>query len=373
MNSYVPPKDSIGGTKAAAILGHSRYSSPFKAWLQLRSALNGNVEKKTVNEMMLRGALCEDPIVEINTDLIKRKTGLTPVRVWTSDGAIRHPKYDFIHATPDRLLVDENGDPKGILEVKTYDIRNGDFDWSRMDYACQQAHYKSVCENHYGLKLTKNFLLVSSGGYGRWAECVRLIRSINEHINGSLDATDLPLRWLQQKLFFELNSLSHEIRPAKRINNYSQQIEVLADWWSSYIVKDTPPPVDDSAECKAFYQQPSNRTLNLSINESYGKEIDPVLSRLQECVNLHKKEKEKEAKAKKLAETYRNEAQMICSQYGIKQADLGDFKIRFSNRKTGGRIDQERLRADHPELIEEYKTEVGSMLTMSITKANRKK
>ena len=217
-----PSKTTIGGTAAVAILGKSRYKSRYDKWIELCENIDGTYVPQAPTEPMIRGSVCEDPLVEFFNDVIEKQTGLTPGIVW-GDGKVNHPDFPFLHATPDRLLYDKSGKLCGILEVKTYDTKAGDFDWSREDYAIQQAHYHRVVGDAYNVELTQNFLMVCSASFFTWSELTKLIQRFE---NGEKPAD--AIKWAINDLINR--KVACEIRPSQHVD-YGNSFDELVHFW----------------------------------------------------------------------------------------------------------------------------------------------
>lgn len=57
---------------------------------------------------------------------------------------IFHDKYDFLFCTPDGELIERNTGRKGILEIKTTEIKRSE-QWSEWDNQIPQTYYAQVC------------------------------------------------------------------------------------------------------------------------------------------------------------------------------------------------------------------------------------
>ena len=100
----------IGGTDLAAIMHMSRWKSELSVYLEKKS----DVELKwEPNERMEFGIMAE----QLVADLWEKRTGKKTTRRGVLK-TIRHPKYPFIAALPDRSIVGENA----LLECKTAEI-----------------------------------------------------------------------------------------------------------------------------------------------------------------------------------------------------------------------------------------------------------
>lgn len=123
----------IGGSDAAAIVGLSRWKSQFSLWQEKR----GEVDPPDIsdNECVYWGHVLEQVVADRFCELTGkkvRKTGL-----WADD------EYNYLLASPDRLLVGENAG----LECKTangFTAKEWDGDEVPDAYYVQCQHYMSV-------------------------------------------------------------------------------------------------------------------------------------------------------------------------------------------------------------------------------------
>lgn len=97
-------KGSIGGSDAAAIVGLSRWSSPYSVWADK----TGRVPDKEDNEAMRQGRDLEEYVA-------RRFTEATGKKVRRRNAMLYNSKYPFAHADVDRLV---DGERAG-LECKT--------------------------------------------------------------------------------------------------------------------------------------------------------------------------------------------------------------------------------------------------------------
>ena len=100
-------RNSIGGSDIGAVLGVSKFKTATDVYLSKTTE-----QPEQQGEHLYWGDALEDPI----TDRFEAETGWKVQR----DPAIRfHPAYPWASANADGLILDENGEPQGILEIKT--------------------------------------------------------------------------------------------------------------------------------------------------------------------------------------------------------------------------------------------------------------
>lgn len=97
----------IGASEVAAILGLSPWDTPFSLWLKKTH----QAEPEPENFAMRRGHYLEDAVVQWWQD----ETGEKVIKASAADIIYVHPDYDFMRATPDRIVRGR----KKMLEVKS--------------------------------------------------------------------------------------------------------------------------------------------------------------------------------------------------------------------------------------------------------------
>lgn len=97
----------IGASEVGALLGLSPYDTPFSLFLKK----TGQVPQEQENEAMLMGHLLEDVVAK----RWEMETGEKVIKASAEDVIYIHPEYDFMRATPDRIVKGK----KKLLEIKT--------------------------------------------------------------------------------------------------------------------------------------------------------------------------------------------------------------------------------------------------------------
>lgn len=97
----------IGASEVGAILGLSPFETPFSLWLKKTK----QVPRDEENNAMRMGHLLE-PVV---SQLWEEATGQKVIKASAADIIYVHPEYDFMRATPDRVVRGR----KKLLECKT--------------------------------------------------------------------------------------------------------------------------------------------------------------------------------------------------------------------------------------------------------------
>lgn len=124
-------KKGIGGSDVAAVLGVSKWKTPYQLYLEKTSDEISDFD----NPAMFWGRTLEPIIRQRYSDVTGRSVIVPALN-------IIHPKYDFIRANVDGIADDR------ILEIKT---SRSDIGWGEEgsdeipdEYACQVQHYMMV-------------------------------------------------------------------------------------------------------------------------------------------------------------------------------------------------------------------------------------
>lgn len=142
----------LGGSSAGVLLGVSKWKTKIELYNQIISE-NKN-EHETSNENIDIGIYSE-PLIRKLFAINSPNFKVINPKGWES---YISKKYPFLGATVDGILIDKNTGVKGILEIKTADIRRrGDIEeWEDqipMQYYCQILHYLMVMEDCQFVKL----------------------------------------------------------------------------------------------------------------------------------------------------------------------------------------------------------------------------
>lgn len=130
-------RNGIGGSDAAAIMGVSPYQSAFAVYMDKL----GFLPEKEDSEPMRQGRDLEEYVAKRFVEYMQNIG--TPKKVKNCNFILQHPKFDYMLANVDRLIVGENAG----LECKTTSVYNKT-DFSSGDvpltYFAQCQHYMAV-------------------------------------------------------------------------------------------------------------------------------------------------------------------------------------------------------------------------------------
>lgn len=125
----------IGGSDAGTVLGVNKWKSKTQLFFE---KTNPEMVQEINNEFIYWGNMMEDVVA----DEFARRTGK---KVRRDNRMLRHPKYKFMMANLDRVVVGE----KALLECKTtsqYNTEQWEDDNVPAQYLCQIQHYMAVTD-----------------------------------------------------------------------------------------------------------------------------------------------------------------------------------------------------------------------------------
>lgn len=131
-------RKGIGGSDVAAILGLSKWRSPYQVWLDKTGQMNFDNEE---SEPAYWGNVLEEVVA-------KEFTARTGIKARRRNRVFQHKKYPFLRANIDRDIVGENA----ILECKTANsflLKEWQAEEIPTSYLCQVQHYMNVLEADY--------------------------------------------------------------------------------------------------------------------------------------------------------------------------------------------------------------------------------
>jgi hypothetical protein len=341
---------SMGGSTVAKIL-LGEWGGPHGAYL----TLTGRGERLE-GPQLARGHDVE-PLI---AGLARPMFGDTEVvEVW-GQGTFRAPGHPTMHATPDRLLV-QNGVVVGHLELKSVNNQHRRLDIdSREDWWLQCQHTNWVLDG--ALKadpvwgyvgMTGSTLVALAAPEPVFDHLRRLIRE------KGLDAAIEEARELVASGVAELQIRHVGIEPS-----YAQEtVPKLEAWFERHVIGDTPPPVDDTKEC--------GRALDLRVGRREGD-----MPMCENVAALGRKTVEIKGDIKALkAELQLNENKLKLVMGPVKRAYDDTLSVTISDRKGPSRLNQKRAK----ELLEaagiaedEYMSEGGAFTVMLVKEREEK-
>ena len=296
----------LGASETAAVLGLSKWKTPLGVYLD-------KVDESPVID--------EAPSIaaQIGTDMEDMVARWT-MREWPelgkigpTPGLLAHPEHDWMLATLDRILYrrgETNGDPLGVLEVKTT---------SRWNY--EQNWLDGVPPGYVQVQVQQQ--LAVSGLDTAWVAC--WVRD------------ERPEAALKEPFRIDADPAVHE-----------QLVTYAGAWWERHITGRTPPPavIDDAPIMNSFHVP------NL--------DADPVTADQQLTATvaewLDSKERAKRiAEIVKAAEVAMKDAMVAAGSNAIARED-GQLLATWKRNKDGQTFDKKTFGTDHPDLLRKYTT-----------------
>ena len=350
--SVLPTIFSMGGSTVPKIL-LGIYGGPHGAYL----TLTGRGEPVT-GDQLARGHDIE-PVIAGLVRWIPRARGVEVVELW-DQGTFRAPGHPTMHATPDRLLV-QNGVVVGHVELKSSNNQHRALDIdSREDWWLQCQHTNWVLNGALKASpvwecagMDQSILVALAAPEPVFDHLRRLIRE------KGLDAAIEEARELVASGVAELQIRNVGIEPW-----YAQEtVPKLEAWFEKHVIGDTVPPIDDTKEC--------GRALDLRVGRREG---DMPLC--ENIAAIGRKAVEIKASIKVLkAELQLNENKLKLVMGPVKRAYDDTLSVTISDRKGPSRLNQKRAK----ELLEaagiaedEYMSEGGAFTVMLVKEREEK-
>jgi len=343
---------SMGGSTVAKIL-LGIYGGPHGAYL----TLTGRGEP-VEGDQLTRGHDVEPLIAGLVRGMFKAR-GIEVVGLW-DQGTFRAPGHPTMHATPDRLLV-QNGAVVGHLELKSSNNQHRAlYIDNREDWWLQCQHTNWVLDG--ALKadpvwdyagMNESTLVALAAPEPVFDHLRRLIRE------KGLDAAIEEARELVESGVAELQIRHVGIEPS-----YGRvTVPKLEAWYEKHVIGDTPPPVDDTREC--------GRALDLRVGRREGD-----MPMCENVAALGRKTVEIKTSIKALkAELQLNENKLKLVMGPVKRAYDDTLSVTISDRKGPSRLNQKRAK----ELLEaagiaedEYMSEGGAFTVMLVKEREEK-
>lgn len=169
---------TIGGSDAAAIVGLSKWASPYSVWAEK----TGRLPPAEDNEAMRQGRDLEDYVAQRWAEATGKKVRRLPEMIY-------NPAYPFAHANIDRLVVGENAG----LECKT----TGALDVSEFEGSEFPARYYVQCVHYLAVTgADRWYLAVVVFGRGFYAFTLER-KDVEDEIAALMDAERDFMRYIE--------------------------------------------------------------------------------------------------------------------------------------------------------------------------------
>lgn len=276
----------LGGSDASVVLGLNKWKTPFELWLEKTGQV---IPEGSQSEAAYFGSQLEDLVAKE----FEKRSGL---KVRRRNVMFQHPKYPFLIANVDRMVVGE----KAILECKTtsaYNAKDWQDDEIPESYIIQVQHYLGVLGPEY----QKAYFAVLIGG--------------NRFLWKEIERDDELIEMIFQS----------EI-----------------DFWNKHVLENVPPALDGSSAAEQFLKERYAKTEKgkmVDLKREYKDKIEHYLS-IKESI------KELEEQAKMVENELKHE---------LKDAELGfvaNYEIAWKPI-TSNRVDSKKLKEKFPNIYEQ--------------------
>ncbi len=282
-------RKGIGGSDAAAVAGLSRYRTPIQVYMEKL----GLVDPPEENEAMYWGKKLEDLVAEE----FSVRTGL---KVRRKNAILKHPKYPWMLANVDRLIVgrDEGLECKTAGAYKAGEWEGDEIPW---EYAIQCYHYMAVT------------------GYSAW--WIAVLIGGNRFVYKRID------------------------RDEEIIANL---IKIEADFWQNHVLKQIPPDPDGSPA--------SSELVKRLYPESNGLEVY-LPSAVERWIEQYEQAAKEEKAAAERKEEAANNIKML-----LGECEVGRFRDWMITWRTitSSRLDTKRLKTELPDVYSKYVQQTSS-------------
>lgn len=310
----------LGASETAAVLGLSKWKTPLGVYLDKID------ESPVVDEAPSVAA-------QIGTDMEDMVARWT-VREWpelgkigATPGLLGHAEHDWMLATLDRLLYrrgERDGDPLGVLEVKTT---------SRWNY--EQNWVDGVPPGYVQVQVQQQ--LAVAGLETGWVAC--WVRD------------DRPENSLKEPFRIDADPAVHD-----------QLATYAGAWWERHVIGRTPPPavVDDAPLMNSLHVP------NLDAEPVTAD--DDMTATVAAWLDAKRRAKEA-AEATKAAEVAMKDAMVAAGSNAIARPD-GQLLATWKANRPGRRLDTKALEADHPDLVAKYTKETAGAVVLRPVKGH---
>lgn len=290
-------RSGLGASETATILGLNPWRTPLDVWLEKTGpAPDGDTE---LNEAAAWGNVLEDPVARAT---VKRHPDLG--KLVPTPGLLRHPEHHWMLATLDRLLAPRGKRGAAVtsaLEVKTTSDMNYRHNWEE--------------------GVPPGYILVQ--------------------VQQQLAVADLPFGWVT--CLAGGQKLAEPFRVERDDRVVEQLVTYAGHWWETHIVGGVRPEPTFADRDKMASLYPADDALDAVRMTD---ELEDALGRF-----VHAKERIKTAEADKETAEFQLQ-QAMGTRTAIKDHD-GEARLTWK-QQSSSRIDSKRLRAERPNIADEY-------------------
>lgn len=317
-----PPKKpkKITATRFATILGLNPWSTAFEMWCEITKTYQKPFED---TKYTIAGKVIEPKQIAYMRKAYVMTNLRTPTDVY-GENYFNKTWGDFFHDVPifggmwDSLLVDENGKPEAVLELKTTK-RSEDWANDVPEYYALQAALYAYLLGVDDVIMVASFLVDKD--------------------------YDNPEAYVPTAK----NTITREFKVSERYPNFAEMVEKARAWWMAHVETGTSPVFDEKKDAEILK---ALRTHNLTPDT----DIDALVAEAETL----KVELDKAASAVADKEKRLKEITEIIKEHAVKQFRDGDKKVEIKggtftftvSRSETTTIDKKALEADG--LLEKY-------------------
>lgn len=324
----------ITGTRFAAVLGYSKFATPFKAWCEITRTYSEEVD----NMYTRAGIVIEPKIHEYLKNSyymnIKTPTDVYGENYMEKTSRDFYPHNKIFGGMWDALVYDEDGKPDSVVEIKTTSRVE---DWNNNgkieppDYYCMQASLYA-----YLLGLEKVIMVCSFLEDKDYSMPEMFEPSVN-------------------------NTVLYQFNVHDKYPNFDLWIEIAQTWYSHYVLTGRSPIFTDA-------DKDILRELQTKVIEPV-KDVEPIL---EEAANLKAQLDSIYKQAEPLEKRFKAIKEQI-KQYGIENMGETDKSVRmvknglkFTVNMTEKKDFNKSALTSHPELNDYFTTK--TVYTLLINK-----
>lgn len=292
-------RSGLGASETAAILGLNSYRTPLDVWLEKTGpAPDGDTE---LNEAAAWGNVLEDPVARAT---VKRHPELG--KLVPTPGLLRHPDHPWMLATLDRLLAPRGKRGAAVtsaLEVKTTSDMNYRLNWEE--------------------GVPPGMVLLQ--------------------VQQQLGVADLPFGWVTCLAGGQKLAAPFRVERDDRV--LEQIVTYAGNWWETHIVGGVRPEPTFRDHSKLAGLYPADDSLDAV----------PMTDELEAALSRWTHAKDRVKAAGEDADRAAFELQTAMGERTAIADHDGEARVTWKEQSSK-RIDSKKLRAERPEIVDEYST-----------------
>lgn len=313
-----PPKRTkkLTGTRFASIFGLNPYVTPFETWCAVTKTYEKPFEDTIYT---IAGKTIEPKQAAFMVDTYLMDNLKTPTDIFGED-YFNRTFGDFFHDTDvfggmwDYLLMDENGKPKTVLEMKTTKKAE---DWQNdipEYYALQAALYAFLLD----------------------VDDVIMVFSVLDPARGDYQHPDKFVCTPQ-------NTFTVPFKVSERYPDFAERVRAALDWWQTYVLTGVSPDYDEKKDAEIL---DALRTTSVSPSDDMNRLIAEAEALKDELAVNAKLVKDKEDRLKTIVDYFKKVAK---DKFKPGDTDVVIPGSRYTwkyTRSTTMKVDEKKLKAD---------------------------